>query len=224
MISPLPFVFKFRFIFRLIIGCIQIMNSCFKTCIHDRQVLVWECNMDYHISSEIFNLLDQGLHIHRINRRCRNPIIPYRFLDFITLRFRPARQQDPSEYILLFRTFVRNHPAYPAGSDDNNVFFHSKMINESDIKIKNHAKIQPHLIIFYNNLFKIKYNRTMNIDLSFPINIFLFPIHKRSERSTNTAENMNRSEEHTSELQSRGHLVCRLLLEKKKKHKYKKHT
>src|SRR5690625_6696544 len=28
-----------------------------------------------------------------------------------------------------------------------------------------------------------------------------------------------RSEEHTSELQSRGHLVCRLLLEKKKKHK-----
>src|SRR5207253_11218198 len=30
-----------------------------------------------------------------------------------------------------------------------------------------------------------------------------------------------RSEEHTSELQSRGHLVCRLLLEKKKKNKHK---
>src|SRR5439155_7655078 len=30
-----------------------------------------------------------------------------------------------------------------------------------------------------------------------------------------------RSEEHTSELQSRGHLVCRLLLEKKKKIKLK---
>src|SRR5437870_9713307 len=29
--------------------------------------------------------------------------------------------------------------------------------------------------------------------------------------------NEDRSEEHTSELQSRGHLVCRLLLEKKKK-------
>src|SRR5437660_9523033 len=28
-----------------------------------------------------------------------------------------------------------------------------------------------------------------------------------------------RSEEHTSELQSRGHLVCRLLLEKKKKYR-----
>src|SRR5437660_6983935 len=31
------------------------------------------------------------------------------------------------------------------------------------------------------------------------------------------AKNAARSEEHTSELQSRGHLVCRLLLEKKKK-------
>src|SRR5690625_7042673 len=30
----------------------------------------------------------------------------------------------------------------------------------------------------------------------------------------------DRSEEHTSELQSRGHLVCRLLLEKKKQKKY----
>src|SRR5690625_6260081 len=29
-------------------------------------------------------------------------------------------------------------------------------------------------------------------------------------------QNVERSEEHTSELQSRGHLVCRLLLEKKK--------
>src|SRR5207253_4583598 len=33
-----------------------------------------------------------------------------------------------------------------------------------------------------------------------------------------------RSEEHTSELQSRGHLVCRLLLEKKKKHKKYKYN
>src|SRR2546422_1956624 len=31
---------------------------------------------------------------------------------------------------------------------------------------------------------------------------------------------LKRSEEHTSELQSRLHLVCRLLLEKKKKHRH----
>src|SRR5258708_14181065 len=34
----------------------------------------------------------------------------------------------------------------------------------------------------------------------------------------------DRSEEHTSELQSPDHLVCRLLLEKKKRIKSKKHT
>src|SRR5690625_6094612 len=38
-------------------------------------------------------------------------------------------------------------------------------------------------------------------------------VHIRGEKRLST-----RSEEHTSELQSRGHLVCRLLLEKKKRH------
>src|SRR5215510_16246375 len=38
-------------------------------------------------------------------------------------------------------------------------------------------------------------------------------------RTTNALAPSPRSEEHTSELQSRGHLVCRLLLEKKKKKK-----
>src|SRR5439155_14248683 len=38
-------------------------------------------------------------------------------------------------------------------------------------------------------------------------------IQKEASFSTNS---VTRSEEHTSELQSRGHLVCRLLLEKKK--------
>src|SRR5256884_6653442 len=37
------------------------------------------------------------------------------------------------------------------------------------------------------------------------------------------ASSRRRSEEHTSELQSRLHLVCRLLLEKKKKKNIKKH-
>src|SRR2546429_3933092 len=38
-------------------------------------------------------------------------------------------------------------------------------------------------------------------------------------RATGSTEERERSEEHTSELQSRLHLVCRLLLEKKKKEK-----
>src|SRR5437870_9186371 len=38
-------------------------------------------------------------------------------------------------------------------------------------------------------------------------------------RPADSVRELGRSEEHTSELQSRGHLVCRLLLEKKKKKK-----
>src|SRR5439155_22027162 len=37
-------------------------------------------------------------------------------------------------------------------------------------------------------------------------------------RGRSSARSQSRSEEHTSELQSRGHLVCRLLLEKKNYH------
>src|SRR2546422_7937109 len=43
----------------------------------------------------------------------------------------------------------------------------------------------------------------------------------RYEATMSINEELQRSEEHTSELQSRLHLVCRLLLEKKKYKEYK---
>src|SRR5207253_4754765 len=50
----------------------------------------------------------------------------------------------------------------------------------------------------------------------------VYPFDELPVRTTNGTQiravlKGKRSEEHTSELQSRGHLVCRLLLEKKKK-------
>src|SRR5205809_1420614 len=52
------------------------------------------------------------------------------------------------------------------------------------------------------------------------------PVPARSQEvlPTNLPAHESRSEEHTSELQSRLHLVCRLLLEKKKKKKKKTQT
>ena len=47
-----------------------------------------------------------------------------------------------------------------------------------------------------------------------------FIMHKNADKTWNAG----RSEEHTSELQSRLHLVCRLLLEKKKINQYHKKT
>src|SRR6266508_6204190 len=45
----------------------------------------------------------------------------------------------------------------------------------------------------------------------------IWPPPNKIEGAADIAFCLLRSEEHTSELQSRGHLVCRLLLEKKKK-------
>src|SRR2546429_6488807 len=53
---------------------------------------------------------------------------------------------------------------------------------------------------------------------SAPIHAFLLDLSASGFRASHTAQELcsGRSEEHTSELQSRLHLVCRLLLEKKK--------
>src|SRR5438445_6252548 len=49
-------------------------------------------------------------------------------------------------------------------------------------------------------------------------------LHRRTRPHRRRPHARNRSEEHTSELQSRQYLVCRLLLEKKKKTKQQKKT
>src|SRR5690554_7582633 len=50
-----------------------------------------------------------------------------------------------------------------------------------------------------------------------PLNTVLWVANVKREDDFMIGYPQNRSEEHTSELQSRPHLVCRLLLEKKKK-------
>src|SRR5690625_6067673 len=60
----------------------------------------------------------------------------------------------------------------------------------------------------------------VNMEAVIPLEITATPVERSNSppiisRETPTAMIPMRSEEHTSELQSRGHLVCRLLLEKK---------
>src|SRR5260221_1363409 len=61
------------------------------------------------------------------------------------------------------------------------------------------------------------------LPISFPVTLLVGPIKAsqlyREDQIVYTSE--ARSEEHTSELQSHSDLVCRLLLEKKKKEKYR---
>src|SRR6266702_7568389 len=64
----------------------------------------------------------------------------------------------------------------------------------------------------YTTLFRSRCRRRRCPSRSRPCMAAARSAHRRPRRAP-------RSEEHTSELQSRGHLVCRLLLEKKKKKK-----
>src|SRR5690625_7522527 len=66
------------------------------------------------------------------------------------------------------------------------------------------------------------HNIEMNFNKTITEKVAIFDPDRIEQVFTNLIDNAinhsgeNRSEEHTSELQSRGHLVCRLLLEKKK--------
>src|SRR5256886_5019954 len=58
---------------------------------------------------------------------------------------------------------------------------------------------------------------TLSLHDALPISILATGIHKDRGHAAGNALGDARSEEHTSELQSQSNLVCRLLLEKKKK-------
>src|SRR5690625_1675077 len=64
----------------------------------------------------------------------------------------------------------------------------------------------------YKNLEAIIYSKEMDLIPSRSSEFKETPVQESNEFHSQAEE---RSEEHTSELQSRGHLVCRLLLEKK---------
>src|SRR5690625_5918712 len=61
-------------------------------------------------------------------------------------------------------------------------------------------------------------NRLPDLDQVVEVPLQLFSAATDAGSAYDDAHFLRRSEEHTSELQSRGHLVCRLLLEKKKLH------
>src|SRR5690625_4708698 len=109
----------------------------------------------------------------------------------------------------------------------------NKSLNEGDIDAN----------VYQNQLFLDNFNEEHDMDLVSILAVPTAPIGLYSETATEISdikdnmkvtlpndpvnmaralvmmEEFGRSEEHTSELQSRGHLVCRLLLEKKKKKK-----
>src|SRR2546429_5667222 len=72
----------------------------------------------------------------------------------------------------------------------------------------------PYTTLFRSNVDGLDYHSTVNTGF---VNTLPTPLQRQGNFSEFLGSQVMRSEEHTSELQSRLHLVCRLLLEKKKK-------
>ena len=81
-ICPLPLVFKFCCIFRLIIRCINIVYFCRKTCVHDCQILIWKCKIEYYFRFFFFNQCNQLIYIVSIYLCCCNLCICLSFQFF----------------------------------------------------------------------------------------------------------------------------------------------
>src|SRR2546421_8375680 len=87
--------------------------------------------------------------------------------------------------------------------------------------------VSPNFIFFFFNDTATTEIYTLSLHDALPIYTYRgesLPLTQTSKRTWRTVfivswKNAVRSEEHTSELQSRSDLVCRLLLEKKKKNK-----
>src|SRR5258708_28760973 len=69
----------------------------------------------------------------------------------------------------------------------------------------------------YTTLFRSESFRVEQVVLNQPARLVCFGKYLHRQKRMRTVRQLHRSEEHTSELQSPDHLVCRLLLEKKKK-------
>src|SRR5258707_8726057 len=67
----------------------------------------------------------------------------------------------------------------------------------------------------YTTLFRSEYVRALVTPLANDDRILIWDLCNEPQSGAPWAKTMTRSEEHTSELQSRQYLVCRLLLEKK---------
>src|SRR5947207_4916192 len=90
----------------------------------------------------------------------------------------------------------------------SNVFFFFSMIRRPP-----RSTLFPYTTLFRSGL-QFHPRRRLQEDRPGP---FLRDVHRRAADGRRCTSQRNRSEEHTSELQSHSDLVCRLLLEKKKK-------
>ena len=98
VISPLPTVFKMSLVFRLIIGCVQIVYSGFKAGLHDGEILIGEGNIDYHFRFEVIEQSYQFIYVICVYFSRFYIGIANCFYYIVTFGFSTAGNHDVSKY------------------------------------------------------------------------------------------------------------------------------
>src|SRR5690625_7110050 len=122
---------------------------------------------------------------------------------------------------------MRIYETYRQSSNESTIIFKkNRLTNEEAFKLKEDIEIVNKLSPIlgrikdlrksYERFKEWEEEKNKEIDEESIIREYIIKTHQFIEQWESI---IKRSEEHTSELQSRGHLVCRLLLEKKKKKK-----
>ena len=120
VICPLPTVFEMSFIFRLVIGSIQIVYSCFQARFHNSQVLIGEGDVNHHFRFEIIEQSYQLVHIVGIDFCCFYIGVTYCLDDFIAFLFRTAGNHYICKNVGILCHFVCNDSTNTTCTDNKN--------------------------------------------------------------------------------------------------------
>ncbi len=123
LVGPLPLVFELGGVERFVVGGIEVIDAGFEAGVHDRQVLVWQRDVDDEGRLHFLDEGDQFGHVVGVNLRSldRAPLFFQDLLrDLLALGFRAARQRDVAEHFRHLCALVRNNLPYSARANDQN--------------------------------------------------------------------------------------------------------
>ena len=117
LIRPLPAVLEVSFVLRLIVGGIEVVNSALQTSIHNRQVLIRKCDINYNVRLEGLHQCDKFLHVVGIHLCGLDACVTDSLCYLVTFRLGTTCQHDVCEYIV-FGDFVCHYCSYSTGTDN----------------------------------------------------------------------------------------------------------
>ena len=118
LVGPLPLVLELGLVRRLVVGGIEVVDAGLEAGVHDRQVLVGQCHVDYQVRLLAADQRGHLAHVVGIDLRGRDRARDLA-RDVAALGLVAARQHDLREHLGHLRALVRDHLAHAARTHDD---------------------------------------------------------------------------------------------------------